>query len=194
MTSLAGSEINQQNTLGRRQIMAIQDEIPQSRLTLRYKTEVSGQPEDLTLPMRLMVAGDFSLGTSKDRKVDLEERRLRNMDGKNTDAVMKDMGMSLKMAVPNKVDPDNEEDMNVEIPLDSMKAFLPDHIAENVPKLKSILMLKQLLEEVLSNVDNRKEFRNLLGQLMSDQEALGKMMEELKGFESFKLPSATQSE
>jgi len=171
--------------------MAIQDEIPKSRLTLRYKTEVSGQPEDLTLPMRLLVAGDFSLGTSKDR---IEERRIRNMDGKNTDAVMKDMGMSLKMAVPNKVDPDNEEDMNVEIPLDSMKAFLPDHIAENVPKLKGILMLKQLLEEVMSNVDNRKEFRNLLGQLMSDQEALGKMMEELKGFESFKLPSATQSE
>jgi type VI secretion system protein ImpB len=55
-------------------------------------------------------------------------------------------------------------------------------------------MLKQLLEEVLSNVDNRKEFRNLLGQLMSDQDALGKMMEELKGFESLKLPSATQSE
>jgi len=79
--------------------MAIQDEIPKSRLTLRYKTEVSGQPEDLTLPMRLLVAGDFSLGTSKDRKVDVEERRIRNMDGKNTDAVMKDMGMSLKIRI-----------------------------------------------------------------------------------------------
>ena len=171
--------------------MAIQDEIPKSRLTLRYKTEVSGQPEDLTLPLRMLVAGDFSLGSSKDRKVDLDERRLRNMDGKNTDAVMKDMGMSLKFAVPNKIDPESEEDMNVEIPIDSMKAFLPDHIAQNVPKLKGILMLKQLLEEMMSNVDNRKEFRNLLGKLLSDQEALGKMMEQLKGFESFKLPSST---
>jgi type VI secretion system protein ImpB len=171
--------------------MAIQDEIPKSRLTLRYKTEVSGQPEDLTLPLRMLVTGDFSLGSSKDRKVDLDERRLRNMDGKNTDAVMKDMGMSLKFAVPNKIDPESEEDMNVELPIDSMKAFLPDHIAQNVPKLKGILMLKQLLEEVMSNVDNRKEFRNLLGKLLSDQEALGKMMEQLKGFESFKLPSST---
>jgi len=171
--------------------MAIQDEIPKSRLTLRYKTEVSGQPEDLTLPLRMLVTGDFSLGSSKDRKVDLDERRLRNMDGKNTDAVMKDMGMSLKFAVPNKIDPESEEDMNVEIPIDSMKAFLPDHIAQNVPKLKGILMLKQLLEEMMSNVDNRKEFRNLLGKLLSDQEALGKMMEQLKGFESFKLPSST---
>lgn len=174
--------------------MAIQDEIPKSRLTLKYKTEISGQPEDLTLPMRLLVTGDFSLGTSKDRKVDLEERRLRNMDGTNTNAVMNDMGMSLKFAVANKIDPDNEEDMNVEIPMDSMKAFLPDHIAENVPKLKGVLMLKRLLEEVLSNVDNRKEFRNLLGKLMSDEEALGKMMEELKDFESFKLPTATQTD
>jgi len=171
--------------------MAIQDEIPKSRLTLKYKTEVSGQPEDLTLPLRMLVTGDFSLGSSKDRKVDLDERRLRNMDGKNTDAVMKDMGMSLKFAVPNKIDPESEEDMNVEIPIDSMKAFLPDHIAQNVPKLKGILMLKQLLEEMMSNVDNRKEFRNLLGKLLSDQEALGKMMEQLKGFESFKLPSST---
>jgi type VI secretion system protein ImpB len=171
--------------------MAIQDEIPKSRLTLKYKTEVSGQPEDLTLPLRMLVAGDFSLGSSKDRKVDLDERRLRNMDGKNTDAVMKDMGMSLKFAVPNKIDPEKEEDMNVEIPINSMKAFLPDHIAQNVPKLKGILMLKQLLEEMMSNVDNRKEFRNLLGKLLSDQEALGKMMEQLKGFESFKLPSST---
>jgi type VI secretion system protein ImpB len=116
------------------------------------------------------------------------------MDGTNTNAVMKDMGMSLKFAVENKIDPENEEDMNVEIPIDSMKAFLPDHIAENVPKLKGVLMLRRLLEEVLSNVDNRKEFRNLLGQLMSDEAALGAMMEELKGFENFKLPTSTQAE
>ncbi len=52
-------------------------------------------------------------------------------------------------------------------------------------------MLKELLEEVMSNADNRKEFRNLLGKLLGDEEALGKMMEELKGFEGFQLPSAT---
>lgn len=167
--------------------MAIQDQIPKSRLTLRYKTEVNGQPEDINLPLRLFVTGDFSLGSSKDSKLDLEERRVRSMDGKNTNAVMKDMGMSLKFAVSNKVDPDKEEDLQVEIPVDSMKSFSPDTVAKNVPKLKGLLMLKELLQEVLSNVDNRKEFRNLLGELLSNEEALGKMMAELKGYESFKL-------
>lgn len=169
--------------------MAIQDEIPKSRLTLRYKTEVSGQPEDVSLPLRLLVEGNFSMGSSKDRKLDLEERRLRTLDGTNTDAVMKDMGMSLKFAVSNKIDPEMAEDMDVEIPVDSMRSFSPDHIAKHVPKLRGVLQMKKLLEEVVSNVDNRKDFRKLLNELMSDEEALGKMMEQLKGYESLKLPS-----
>ncbi len=173
--------------------MAIQDEIPKSRLTLKYKTEVEGQPEDLSLPMRLMVNGDFSWGNSKDRKLDLEERRIRNMDGTNTDAVMKDMDIGLKFSVPNKIDPENNEDIDVQLPIDGMKAFSPDQIAQNVPKIKGLLMLKQLPEEVISNVDNRKDFRKLLGELMGNEEALSKMMEQLKDYEGLKLPGAAES-
>ncbi len=168
--------------------MAIQDEIPKSRLTLRYKTEVNGQPEDVTLPLRLLVEGDFSLGSSKDRAVDLEERRLRNLDGTNTDAVMKDMGMSLKFAVANKIDPENGEDMNVDIPIESMKSFSPDQVAKHVPKVRGLLQMKSLLEEVVSNVDNRKEFRKLLNELMGNEEALAQIMEQLKDYQGLKLP------
>lgn len=170
--------------------MAIQDEIPKSRLTLKYKTEVSGQAEDVVLPLRLMVTNDFSLGTSKDRKIDLELRRNRNMDGKNTDSVMKDMEMRLKFAVENKIDPDKSEEMQIDIPIDSMKSFSPDQVAQHVPKVRSLLLLKELLIEVVSNVDNRREFRKLLNDLMGNQEALTKLKEELKGYESLKLPSA----
>jgi len=97
--------------------------------------------------------------------------------------------MSLKFAVSNKIDPEMAEDMDVEIPVDSMRSFSPDHIAKHVPKLRGVLQMKKLLEEVISNVDNRKDFRKLLNELMSDEEALGKMMEQLKGYESLKLPS-----
>ena len=171
--------------------MAIQDEIPKSRLTLRYKTEVNGQPEDMALPMRFLVTGDFSQGSSKDRQVDLDERDTRNMDGKNTAAIMKDMGISLNYSVSNKINPDKEEDLQVNIPFDSMKSFSPDQVAKNVPKIKGLLMLKELLQEVVSNVDNRKGYRKLLGELMGNEEALKKMMEELKDFEGFQLPAAT---
>ena len=169
--------------------MSIQDEIPKSRLTLRYRTEINGQPEDLTLPMRFLVTGDFSQGSSKDRKVDLDERKTRNMNGKNTDDIMKDMGLNLKFDVANKIDPDKEEDLEVGLPFESMRSFSPDEVAKNVPKIRSLLMLKELLKEVMSNVDNRKSYRKLLSELMGNEEALQNMIEELEGFESFKLPS-----
>lgn len=168
--------------------MAVQDEVPKSRLTLRYKTEVNGSPADVVLPLRLMVTGDFSGGTSNDVKDDLDVRKHRNMDGTNTDSVMKDMGIKLNVAVPNHVDPENSEDMNVSLTLDSMRALNPDQIAEQIPKLKAMLALKKLLEETMSNVDNRKDFRKLLDQLMSNPEAMAKVLADLKEFEGLKLP------
>ena len=173
--------------------MAIQDEIPKSRLTLRYKTEVNGQPEDITLPLRLLITGDFSQGSSTDRAVDLDERRIRNMDGTNTDQVMKDMGMSLNFTVDNKISGEDEEDMQISLVIDSMKSFSPDQVAQQVPKLKGLLALKGLIGEMQSNVDNRKELRKLMDQLMSNPENLEKVLADLKGFESLKLPSANET-
>src|SRR5688500_365273 len=106
--------------------MAVQDEVPKSRLTLRYKTEINGQTEDVNLPLRMLVMGDFSLGTSADRKLGLEERKLRSLDGKNLNTAMKDMNMSVQLTVANKVDPDKAEDLEVNMPIRSMKSFSPD--------------------------------------------------------------------
>jgi type VI secretion system protein ImpB len=168
--------------------MAVQDEIPKSRLTLRYKTEVNGAPADVVLPLRLMVAGDLSSGTSVDAKKDLVDRQSHSLDGTNTDAVMKEMGIKLDLTVPNHVDPANEEDLGVKLRLDSMKSFKPDQIARQIPKIEALLTLKRLLEESLSNVDNRKDFRKLLDELMSQPEALEKLLTDLKAFEGLKLP------
>lgn len=169
--------------------MAIQDEIPKSRLTLKYKTEVNGQLEDVDLPLRFLVTGDFSQGTSKDSKTELDERRLRNMDGKNTNAVMKDMDIKLDFVVDNKIDPEAEEDLEVSLPFTGINSFSPSEVAKQVPKIKSLLLLKKLLNEVMTSVDNKKEFRKLLNELMADENAVSKLLEELKGFESLKLPS-----
>ena len=168
--------------------MAVQDEIPKSRITLTYETEVNGEPEDVNLPLRLLVAGDFSLGSSKDRKEDLENRDVRNVEG-SLDAVMENMGMKLDFLVENKVDPDKSEEMEVSLPISSMKSFSPDEVAKNVPKLRGLLLLKKLLLEAQANLNNRKELRNLLNNLYSNPDAFNKLLEQLKDFEGLRLPS-----
>ncbi len=168
--------------------MSVQDEIPKSRLTLRYKTEVNGTPADVVLPLRMLVTGDFSGGTSTDCQKDLEERLSHSMNGTNTDDVMREMGISLNIAVPNRVDPANGDDMDVKLKVDSIKSLKPDAIAKQIPKVEALLLLKRLLEESINNVDNRKEFRKLLDELMSKPEELEKLLADLKSFEGLKLP------
>lgn len=174
--------------------MAITDEIPKSRLTLTYRTTVHGEPEDVQLPFRLLVMGDLSGGTSVDRKVDLDQRSLRGLDGKNLDSVMRDMKISLKVTVPNKIDPEKASDINVELPISSMKSFSPAQIAQNVPKIKALTVLKKLLLEVQANLDNRKEFRRLIRALAQDKDAVAKLVAELKDFETFRLPTGATTD
>jgi type VI secretion system protein ImpB len=169
--------------------MAITDEIPKSRLTLTYRTTVRGEPEDVALPFRVLVMGDLSGGTSTDRKVDLDQRKIRGLDGRNLDGVMADMKMSVKVNVDNRIDPEKGKELTVELPITSMKSFTPAEIAKNVPKIQALTVLKKLLLEVQANLDNRKEFRRLLRALAQDKTAVSALLAELEGFENFRLPS-----
>jgi type VI secretion system protein ImpB len=178
--------------------MAITDEIPKSRLTLTYRTNVNGEPEEVQLPLRLLIMGDLSKGTSKDvrdakgERIDLDKRSLRQLDGKNLDKIMADMNMSIKVEVPNKIDPDRGGDqIEATLPIKSMKSFQPAEVAKHVPKIRALLLLRKLLLEVQANIDNRKEFRLLLREMAQHPEKATALLQELPGFEDFKVPAAS---
>ncbi|NBD12989.1 MULTISPECIES: type VI secretion system contractile sheath small subunit [Corallococcus] len=174
--------------------MAITDEIPRSRITLTYRTQVNGTRADKALPFRLLVMGDFSRGTSADRKKDLDQREIRNLDGKNLNQVIQNMGMTLNFSVPNRVDKKDPVDgsapapLEVNIKLDSMKSFSPVEVARQVPKINALLTLRKLLLELQGNLDNRKEFRQLVRQLAQNPQAVAKLKTELAAFQSLGLP------
>ncbi|MCE9666983.1 type VI secretion system contractile sheath small subunit [Myxococcus stipitatus] len=169
--------------------MSIQEQLPKSRITLTYRTTINGEQETVNLPLRLLMLGDFSLGSSEDRKVDLEARKLRSVNGRNLDSLMQDMNMSLRFQVPNRINPDVEADLDVELPITKMKSFHPDEIVNHVPKLKALRLLKKLLLEMQSSIDNQKALRNLVYELFSNKDALKAVLAELKDYESLRLPA-----
>ena len=168
--------------------MTVNQEIPKSRITLTYRTAVNGHSEDVQLPLRLLMMGDFSNGTSVDRQVDLDRRSIRNLDGTNLNDVMEDMNMSLRFNVPNRINPGAAEEIDVALPVVSMDSFQPSTVANGIPKVKALLLLRKLLLEVQGNLDNRKEFRKMLRALAQDKEAVSKLLSELSGFDDFKVP------
>jgi type VI secretion system protein ImpB len=169
--------------------VAIQDDIPRSRINLRYRTNIKGDGELLELPFRLLVLGDLSLGSSKDREVDLDTRRMRALDGKNLDGVMEDMQMSLHFKVDNFIDNTTEEGLSVDLPIHNRKSFLPDHVADHVPKIRSLLLLRRLLIEMQSNIDNRKELRRTIQEIFSNPEALESLKKELAAYSGYEVPN-----
>jgi type VI secretion system protein ImpB len=187
--------------------VAIQDELPKSRITLTYRTTINGEPETVKLPLRLLVLGNFSHGTSVDRlkkdekgavvgEVDLEARRMRSVTGNNLNSVIKDMGISLtlKEGVKNWVDPaKGGESMEVTLPVSSMKSFHPDEIVKNVPKLSALLLLRKLLEEMQSNIDNRKELRKSIYALFTNEDERKKLLAEFKGYDSMQLTAVNSA-
>ncbi|AJC48369.1 type VI secretion system contractile sheath small subunit [Allofrancisella guangzhouensis] len=168
--------------------MAVNDEIPKSRLMLRYKTEVDGELKDKELPFRLLVVGDLSQGLSNDRKQDFDERKIRHMDG-TIDSMMKDMNMELNISVANRITPTKSPNLDVKLKIDSMKSFQPGVIAESVPQLKSLIKLREMVQEFESTVDNNKGFRNLVKEILRDESTLEKIKQELPALESFKMVS-----
>ena len=167
--------------------MSVQEEVPKSRITLTYKTEVDGEPAVVNLPLRLMILGDFSNGSSKDRKVELDERGLRSLNGSNINEIMADMDIRLDMVVPDKINP-NGQDIRVQLDIDKLNSFTPEEVAKQVPQIRSLLLLKKLLEEIQSNVANKKEFANLLNKLFASETLLKQMKEKLKNYTMYQIP------
>jgi type VI secretion system protein ImpB len=181
------------NTTSRSIGVSIQDDIPRSRINLRYRTEIQGTAQMLELPFRLMVLGDLSGGSATDREVDLESRRLRSLTDKNLDSVMENMRMSLSFKVSNRIDPGSDSTIEVNIPIKNRRSFTPGNVADSVPKIRSLLLLRKLLLEMQSNIDNRKDLRRVIQEIWSNPEQLKALQKELAAFADYKLPSTQKA-
>ncbi|NMO18638.1 type VI secretion system contractile sheath small subunit [Pyxidicoccus fallax] len=171
--------------------MSIQDALPTSRITLTYRTTINGKEEEVDLPFRMLALADLSLGSSKDRRVDLDERRLRSVKPGGLDDLMKDMGMSIEFQVPDRTSASGDGTLDVKLPLERMKSFHPDEFVQHVPKLKALLLMRKLLLEMQADIDNRKELWRTLSELYARPEDIQQLLESdaLKGFENLRLPA-----
>ena len=171
--------------------MAIQNELPRSRLTLTYRTTINGEPQTVNLPFRLLVLGDFSAGQHAEAEQDLEARRIRSINGSNLSSVMKEMKITLDLpGVKNHIS--GEDSLDVQLPLESIRSFSPDEIVKHVPQLQALLLLRQLVQEIQGQIDNQSGLRKEIQRLFSEAGALDKLRPELGDFAGLKLPELAQ--
>jgi type VI secretion system protein ImpB len=150
---------------------------PKERVNIVYRPATGDAKEEVELPLKLLVLGDFTQRPD-DRMV--EEREPINIDKDNFNEVLKAQNLSLDLTVPNKLSDQPDEELSVSMKFESIKDFEPEAIAKNTPELNKLLELREALNSLKGPMSNRPEFRKKIQELIKDQAAREQLLKELK--------------
>jgi len=150
---------------------------PKERVNIVYRPTTGDAKEEIELPLKLLVVGDFTR-SQDDRMV--EEREPINVDKDNFNEVLKAQNLKLDLTVSNKLSEDPDEDLNVSVKFESIKDFNPESIAKNTPELNKLLELREALNSLKGPMSNRPEFRKKIQELIKDEAAREQILKELK--------------
>lgn len=150
---------------------------PKERVNIVYRPATGDAKEDVELPLKMLVMGDFT-NAPDDRM--LEEREPINVDKDNFDDVLKAQNIQMDIQVPDKISKGGDaREMSISLKFDSMKDFSPEAIVQNTPELKKLLELREALTALKGPLSNIPDLRKKIQELIQDVNSRGKLLKEL---------------
>ncbi|EGT4511047.1 type VI secretion system contractile sheath small subunit [Cronobacter sakazakii] len=143
---------------------SFQEEIPKARINLKLNLHTGGAQKKVELPLKLLVTGDFSHGREHRP---LSERKKIDINKNNFDSVLSEFSPALNLAVENTLAGDGREE-NVRLTFRQMKGFEPEQVARQIPQLKAMLAMRNLLRDLKSNLLDNATFRRELETILKD--------------------------
>ena len=149
---------------------------PKERVNIVYKPATGDAKEEVELPLKVLVMGDF---TQASDETPVEDRKAINIDKDNFNDVLNSYNIKLESVVDNKLTDDPGEQMAVKLSFNSLKDFDPDAIVEKVPELKKLVELRNALKAVKGPLGNIPEFKKKLNEIVQDPGAKERILKEL---------------
>ncbi|AGI22666.1 hypothetical protein H681_03920 [Pseudomonas sp. ATCC 13867] len=150
---------------------------PKERVNITFKPATGNAQEELELPLKLLVLGDFTQ-RADDRKV--EDRKPIGIDKNNFDEVLAKQELSLTLNVPNRLqDEAAGEELGVSLKVNSMKDFNPASLVEQVPELKKLMELRDALVALKGPLGNAPAFRKAIESVLADDDSRDRVLGEL---------------
>ena len=141
---------------------------PKERVNIVYRPATGNVQEDVELPLKLMVVGDF---TQREDDRPIEDRAPVSVDKDNFNDVMKAQGLRISVNVPNRLSEEQDAEMAVDLKFEKINDFSPDSVASQVPELKKLLELREALKALKGPLANVPDFRRKLQELVADDNA-----------------------
>lgn len=154
---------------------SFQNEIPKARVNITLDVETGGARKKKELPLKILAMGDYSHGKTKGT---VAERERININKNNFDKVINDLAPELEMAVPNTIK-DDATDLKVNLAFKKLKDFHPVQVANQIPELRNLLAMRNLLKDLKANLLDNKAFRRELERIVKDAPELQGLKAEL---------------
>jgi type VI secretion system protein ImpB len=151
---------------------------PKERVNIVYTSDTGGAQEQVELPLKQLVLGDFTL---REDDTPLENIKPIRVDKDNFSDVLKGQNLSLQLNVANRLSENAAEDEQLPITMrfQSLRDFEPDAIVNQVPELQKLIALRDALKALKGPMGNLPEFRKQLQSLMNDEGARERLLAEL---------------
>ena len=154
---------------------SFQNEVPKARINLKLDLHTGGASKKTELPLKLLVAGDFSHGQAS---APLSERTKVILNKNNFDAVLSEYSPKVTVAVKNTLADDGSED-SISLTFQSMKDFSPEQVSRQIPQLKAMLSMRNLLRDLKANLLDNQAFRKELEKILLDPALSAELRAEL---------------
>ena len=150
---------------------------PKERINVTFKPATGGAQEEIELPLKLMVLGDFTQ-RADERKI--EDRKPISIDKNSFDEVLAKQELNLTFGVPNRLqDEATDDELAVQLRIHSMKDFNPANLVEQVPELKKLMELRDALVALKGPLGNAPAFRKAIESVLADDGSRDRVLGEL---------------
>ena len=150
---------------------------PKERINVTFKPSSGEGLDELELPLKLMMMGDYTLKVD-DRKI--EDRKAININKNNFNEVLEKHNLNLELQVPNRLtDETTDEELAIKLQFQSMKDFDPASLVQQVPEMKALMELRDALVALKGPLGNVPSFRKAIEEVLTNQESRDKVLAEL---------------
>jgi type VI secretion system protein ImpB len=142
------------------------DRVRRPRVQITYDVETNGAMRKIELPFVVGVLADLS-GMPKDAPKPLKERKFVPIDRDNFNKVLAKMEPRLALRVQNRLTDENTK-LGAELNFKHIDDFEPARVAEQIPALKELLDMRFRLSQLLNKMEGNEKLEKLLEQVLSN--------------------------
>ena len=135
---------------------SFQNEVPAARVNIKLDLHTGNAKKKVELPLKLLAVGDYSNG--KEQRP-LSERDKIDINKNNFNSVMAEFSPAVNFK--------------------SLKDFEPEQVAKNIPQLRVLLAMRNLLRDLKSNLLDNATFRRELENILKDPTLSSELRDEL---------------